>query len=278
MLAAVAIAILAALLGSHGSHDPAASTTSVGVRQARRPPPPTDAQADDKQAVKAVLAYTPFVKQGSAHARDVALTFDDGPGPYTPGVLSVLERFHVHATFFVIGKMLRYFGAATVRAIEDGDVIGDHTQNHPMLAKLSTHDQYEELFEQIARVELLGGQRPDLFRPPYGSFDATTMRQLHHLHLLMVLWSVDTDDYLQPGVATIVQRALAGAQPGRDPPDARRRRSAHADDRGAAGHHPRAARPRPATRDGPAAARGRPAAAGPAAAAEPQRRLSSPRR
>ncbi|HUH80760.1 MAG TPA: hypothetical protein VLZ06_05480, partial [Solirubrobacteraceae bacterium] len=46
------------------------------------------------------------------------------------------------------------------------------------------------------------------------SFNATTMAQLHRLHMLMVLWSVDTDDYEQPGVATIVQRALAGAQPG----------------------------------------------------------------
>ncbi len=214
-LAVAAIAILAAALGSHNSRGPASSaTTSASAPHARRPPPPTDAQADDKQAVKSVLAYTPFVKQGSARTREVALTFDDGPGPYTPGVLSVLERFHAHATFFVIGKMLRYFGASTTRAIEDGDAIGDHTQSHPELAKLSKHDQYEELFEQIVRVELLGGQRPDLFRPPYGSFDATTMRELHHLRLLMVLWSADTDDYLQPGVGTIVQRALAGAQPG----------------------------------------------------------------
>ena len=83
-----------------------------------------------------------------------------------------------------------------------------------MLATLSAHDQHEELFEQIARVELLGGHRPVLFRPPYGSFNATTLRELHELHLLMVLWSVDTDDYQQPGVPVIVQRALEGAHPG----------------------------------------------------------------
>jgi peptidoglycan/xylan/chitin deacetylase (PgdA/CDA1 family) len=120
----------------------------------------------------------------------------------------------VRATFFVIGRMLRYFGASTVREIEDGDVIGDHTENHPMLAHLSRHEQHEELFEQIARVELLGGRRPVLFRPPYGSFNNTTMRELQRLHLLMVLWSVDTDDYEQPGVQTIVQRAMEGAHPG----------------------------------------------------------------
>src|SRR2546430_61058 len=83
-----------------------------------------------------------------------------GPGPYTPGVLSVLERFRVHATFFTIGRMERYFGASTSRELADGDVIGDHTENHPALAQLSARDQREELFEPIARVELLGGKRP----------------------------------------------------------------------------------------------------------------------
>jgi peptidoglycan/xylan/chitin deacetylase (PgdA/CDA1 family) len=40
------------------------------------------------------------------------------------------------------------------------------------------------------------------------------MRQLKSLGLLMVLWSVDTGDYLQPGVPVIVERALAGAHSG----------------------------------------------------------------
>ena len=68
-----------------------------------------------------------------------------------------------------------------------------------MMAALSAHEQHEELFEQIARIELLGGPRPRLFRPPYGSFDATTFAQLRRLHLLMVLWSTDTSDYTLPG-------------------------------------------------------------------------------
>ncbi len=173
-----------------------------------------DARESAKRAVQSILAYTPFVRDGGNRGRDIALTFDDGPGPYTPQVLDVLERLHVRATFFEIGAMLRYFSASTLRELRDGDVIGDHTETHPEMALLSRRDQHEQLFEQIARVELLGGPRPLLFRPPYGSFDATTMRELHALHLLMVLWSVDTQDYLQPGVPVIVQRALAGAHPG----------------------------------------------------------------
>jgi peptidoglycan/xylan/chitin deacetylase (PgdA/CDA1 family) len=93
-------------------------------------------------------------------------------------------------------------------------VIGDHTQSHPKLAQLSPRDQHEELFEPLVRTELLGADRPTLFRPPYGSYNAATMRELRALHLLMVLWSVDTEDYLQPAVTRIVERAVAGAQPG----------------------------------------------------------------
>jgi peptidoglycan-N-acetylglucosamine deacetylase len=212
IIAALAL-IAAAASGSHHASTPPPVRTPFTARRIKPTPPPLPENAQDA-TVASVLRYTPFVKAGSERTRELALTFDDGPGPYTPRVLDVLERFRVHATFFEIGEMLRYFSASTLRELRDGDVIGDHTETHPEMARLSAHRQREELFEQIARIELLGGPRPVLFRPPYGSYDATTMRELRKLHLLMVLWSVDTEDYLQPGVSAIVQRALAGAHPG----------------------------------------------------------------
>jgi peptidoglycan/xylan/chitin deacetylase (PgdA/CDA1 family) len=215
VLGAIVVLIVALSGSNRRAQKPRAGSAAGSVRvSGAGPAPPRNPEAEGSAAVSRVLAYTPFVRLGGGRSKDIALTFDDGPGPYTPEVLDVLERFHVHATFFAIGKMERYFSVSTVREIHDGDVVGDHTETHPQLATLSPHDQHEQLFEQIVRIELLGGDRPTLFRPPYGSYNATTMRELHALHLLMVLWSADTQDYLQPGVATIVQRALEGAQPG----------------------------------------------------------------
>jgi peptidoglycan/xylan/chitin deacetylase (PgdA/CDA1 family) len=216
VLALVLGALIAAAAASSGHRRRAAAPSIASASDQRQPHsrPPAEPEDHLQGAVAAVRAYTPFVREGSGHVPEVALTFDDGPGPYTPALLAVLEHYHVHGTFFEVGRMERYFSAATVREVHDGDVIGDHTEDHPMMALLSAHDQYEQLFEQMARIELLDGPRPVLFRPPYGSYDAVTMRQLRHLHLLMVLWSVDTADYQQPGVAAIVQRALAGAHPG----------------------------------------------------------------
>jgi peptidoglycan/xylan/chitin deacetylase (PgdA/CDA1 family) len=211
LLALIAI-LIAAMPGSHHAAPSAASTTraitdkGTGHSTASTPAGPG--------AVASVLAYTQFVKHGSGHAREVAITFDDGPGPYTPGVLRALEKAHARATFFEVGKMLQYFSPSTVREIRDGDVIGDHTQTHPFLAHLSAREQREQLFEPLARIEILGAPRPTLFRPPYGSFNAATLHFMRVYHLLMVLWSVDTGDYQQPGVSVIVQRALEGAHPG----------------------------------------------------------------
>ena len=59
-----------------------------------------------------------------------------------------------------------------------------------------------------------GGPYPRLFRPPYGSFDRSTLVKLRQQGMLMVLWSADTKDYARPGVGKIVYTALSGAQSG----------------------------------------------------------------
>jgi peptidoglycan/xylan/chitin deacetylase (PgdA/CDA1 family) len=214
------LALLITVIGSHGgTHHKRVATTASASRHAVRPRRSPAEQAalthrSEEKAVDSVLAYTPAVTSGGTRGNELALTFDDGPGPYTQQLVATLNKLHVHATFFAIGEEERYFSAGTSLELQSGDVVGNHTETHPMMASLSAHDQREELAEQIARIELLGGPKPILFRPPYGSFDTTTFHLLHQLHMLMVLWSTDTDDYRLPGVPAIVQSALAGAHPG----------------------------------------------------------------
>src|ERR1019366_9556550 len=152
------IGILLAAMPRPGRNPSASSAPTHGATTGAA----TQAVNKGPGAVASVLAYTPFVKAGSTQAPDVAITFDDGPGPYTPEVLNVLEQTHTPATFFEVGRMIRYFGASTEREIRDGDVIGDHTQTHPTMAHRSAHEQREQLFEPIARIEVLGGPRPTL--------------------------------------------------------------------------------------------------------------------
>jgi peptidoglycan/xylan/chitin deacetylase (PgdA/CDA1 family) len=170
--------------------------------------------AAENAAINRTLAYTPYVRIAGAQHREIALTFDDGPGPYTPAILSVLERERVPATFFEIGVLERYFYSSTARIAADGDAIGDHTEVHPAMSSLSPAQQRAQLLEQAAAVERHGARFPRLFRPPYGLWNRTTLALLHRYRMLMVLWTVDTSDYRRPGVQAIVHAAVSGARPG----------------------------------------------------------------
>lgn len=223
LLSIVAIALLAVLLLLGGGaappqviHEPRGGFfTRVRVLTHEEATAVTGREAtDETAAINRTLAYTPYVRIAGAQHREIALTFDDGPGPYTPAVLAILEHEHVPATFFEVGVEDRYFSASTSAIAADGDVIGDHTEIHAPMSKLSRAKQQAQLLEQARSIERFGASFPRLFRPPYGMWNATTLALLHRYRMLMVLWTVDTSDYLRPGVNAIVERAVDGARPG----------------------------------------------------------------
>jgi peptidoglycan-N-acetylglucosamine deacetylase len=215
-LALVALLITAIGSGGSGSH---ASTARVTVRTAVRPrltPAQLDAREDraEQAAIDETLAYTPAVVEGGRTGNEVALTFDDGPGPYTRRLVAVLHELHAPGTFFAVGEEERYFSTGTLAEAQSGFAIEDHTETHAPLAALSALGQREQLVAQTQQLGALGVPFPRLFRPPYGSFNATTFHVLRGLKMLMILWSTDTSDYRRPGTDVIVHRALAGAHPG----------------------------------------------------------------
>jgi len=181
-------------------------------------PPPGEATrrrlAAESRAIDHVMDYASFIASGGGTKREIALTFDDGPGPYTPQVLRILRQFHVKATFFEVGFMERWFHSSTTKALQEGHTIGDHTERHAKLARLKRPEQREQIVSQAEWLEKLGAPRPRLFRPPFGSFDARTFRVLRNNEMLMVLWSVDSQDYRRPGAKAIVRRVLGAAKPG----------------------------------------------------------------
>jgi peptidoglycan-N-acetylglucosamine deacetylase len=172
------------------------------------------AAAARARAVHHVIGYTSYVQLAGHRRREVALTFDDGPSPYTTGILGVLKRFDVPATFFVVGRSIGAYPKQLAAELAAGDAIGDHTQSHALLGALSGAAQSAEI---VGLAHLLTRHRvpyPVLMRPPYGSFNAATLQILRAQRMLMVLWSVDTKDYSRPGVNRIVYTAVSGAQPG----------------------------------------------------------------
>jgi peptidoglycan/xylan/chitin deacetylase (PgdA/CDA1 family) len=180
-----------------------------------RPRVPARARVTDAPpAVDRVLGYTDYVLAGTGRRREIALTFDDGPGPYTPKILRILRREHVGATFFPVGRPITAFGRDLGGVRRAGFPIGDHTMTHPLMGHLSAGAQTQEIDGQARLLTARRIAYPRFFRPPDGSFDQTTRRLLRARHMLMVLWSVNPEDYYRPGVGQIVKRVMRRARPG----------------------------------------------------------------
>ena len=130
--------------------------------------------------------------------RAVALTFDDGPWPgHTERVLHVLRRFHVRATFFMVGAQVEGYPELVRRVERQGHEIGNHTMHHPESPPFADMIDRRVAAEMSEANELLADERvhPTLFRPPGGSYDADVVEQARLQGMRTVLWSVDPQDW-----------------------------------------------------------------------------------
>ena len=78
----------------------------------------------------------------------IALTYDDGPAPFTPKLLGYLAAAKIPATFFVLGKSINTAGGKeTLKAAYDaGHQIALHSNTHADMNTLSPQgikDEYE---------------------------------------------------------------------------------------------------------------------------------------
>jgi peptidoglycan/xylan/chitin deacetylase (PgdA/CDA1 family) len=143
----------------------------------------------------------------------VAFGFDDGPWTDTAAFVTMLERAKARATFFMIGRQISgQDRSLLLRELRDGDVLGDHTYDHPDLTR--SREVRSELLRTMERIRAVSGYTPCVFRPPYGDTDAAVQQTARSLGLSTVLWNVDPADYTQPGSGAIEARVLAQVRPG----------------------------------------------------------------
>ena len=162
---------------------------------------------------------TPYVVQRTgARAKLVSLTFDDGPDPtWTPKILAILERYHVPATFFIVGENGVANRGLLKRMSADGDEIGNHSYTHPNMAEEAATGIRLELNATQRLIEAFTGRSTRLFRAPYfGDAEPTTADELGPAMIAqaqgytVVGLHVDPGDWKRPGPQAIVDRTLQG--------------------------------------------------------------------
>jgi peptidoglycan/xylan/chitin deacetylase (PgdA/CDA1 family) len=170
--------------------------------------------AEQRHAVAEVYRRHAIVSCGGGHGDAVALTFDDGPGPYTAAVLRVLRAWGAGATFFVVGNRLQYWPKLAKAEARVG-AVGDHTWSHPRLTQLPHWLVWLELMRTQYALDSELGARPVLFRVPYALHSPATDAIVRKLGLVEVFWDVDAgDDVPHARPATIVRTVERGLRPG----------------------------------------------------------------
>ena len=98
------------------------------------------------------------------------MTFDDGPHPSnTPRLLDILKQLNVKATIYVVGTNARRYPAIMRRMIAEGHEIGNHTESHAYLTKISEATIRKELATAHQTIVSATGVAPRTMRPPYGA-------------------------------------------------------------------------------------------------------------
>jgi peptidoglycan/xylan/chitin deacetylase (PgdA/CDA1 family) len=151
---------------------------------------------------------------GTAGARVIALTFDDGPSPYTPAVLSVLQQYHVPATFFEVGEEVPRYPQYARLLTAAGYPVENHTWSHPDLTKLSAAEVGAQIDQTQNEIQAVTGTTPVCMRPPYDAFNATVLNEVAARGMTTMSYSIDSRDWTRPGVSAIVHAVVGAAFPG----------------------------------------------------------------
>ncbi len=140
--------------------------------------------------------YPSLLWEMPAASQALYLTFDDGPHETaTPFVLEQLKKYNAKATFFCIGKNVQKYPSIYRRILDEGHVIGNHTQDHLNGWKATDKNYIDNIFEAGKYID------SSLFRPPYGKITRFQVQLLQQARsgggnpFKIVMWDVLSGDF-----------------------------------------------------------------------------------
>ena len=145
----------------------------------------------------------------------IALTIDDGPSAvYTPQVLRLLHKYGVTATFCMVGARVTAHPGIAREVADAGHAIVNHTWTHARLSALAPAAVQDQMSRASDAIHNVTGRRPGMFRAPYGAWSPTVLKLCEQMQLAPLDWSVDPQDWANPGVNAIVTTIMGNTRSG----------------------------------------------------------------
>ncbi|CAM4469247.1 polysaccharide deacetylase family protein [Paenibacillus tarimensis] len=175
----------------------------------------TAAETAGGAAIPAVPSERRVEHQVADKNNRMALTFDDGPdAKYTTQVLDILKEYNIKATFFVVGQQVERYPDVLKRIRDEGHEIGNHSFGHANLRKLSKKGVEQEISRGDQAIQEVLGEKPVLFRAPYGITPDTLTDVLKEKDKQLISWTIDTRDWAGTPEDEILDTVLERVQPG----------------------------------------------------------------
>jgi peptidoglycan/xylan/chitin deacetylase (PgdA/CDA1 family) len=150
-----------------------------------------------------------IIYHGRTEKPFVALTFDDGPGPYTLEILKILKEKNVKATFFAVGKEVKASPDVLQKVVQEGHSIGSHSYTHPQIGRMDLAGIRNELDWSEKNISRITGKHVLLFRSPFGLYTRDIfLKEADKDGYICILWSVDSNDWARPPVKRIIADVL----------------------------------------------------------------------
>ena len=174
------------------------------------------AVAQRTQAVSGSLPQDRFaLRDVITSQRALALTFDISWGTVMPDrVVAVLEHEHAAATFFLSGPWAATHPDLVRRLVRAGFQVESHGWAHVNYSGLSFNGVVQNILKTNAVLTELTGRPVTLVRPPNGDFSPQAIAAARSVGYTVITWGTDSLDWMNPGVAVIIQRVVRGAHPG----------------------------------------------------------------
>lgn len=147
--------------------------------------------------------------------KQVALSFDAAWGnEQTDTLLDILDKYKVKSTFFLVGDWVEKYPESVKEIADRGHNIGNHSDTHPYMTKLSTSDMTGQIQSCNEKIEKITGKKTTLFRAPYGDYNNDVVKSVNGCGMYCVQWDVDSLDWKDPTPEQITKNVVDKIQDG----------------------------------------------------------------
>ena len=120
----------------------------------------------------------------------------------------------VKATFFITGRFATNHPEMVKTIADAGHLIANHGYSHPHVDNLSVQQNQEEIIKTKKALEDAGVSPSMFYAAPYGESREHVIQAAEELGYRVVYWTVDTVDWQEPSVETILERIVPKAEDG----------------------------------------------------------------